>query len=131
MNTENYPEKMIRMYLRHPGKEYIEYDENGDLRKFKTKGSKKGIIIAFPINGGDDICIGYSLCRKGDIFNLNTGLKIALARGKRLMDKNINDVEIPKSILKKIPDFINKRCFKYFKEHNFLDDYSLWVGDIL
>ena len=72
------------------------------------KNQPRGVLMAKKM---DDVtvCIGWSLCKPCDAFDMENGLMIASARAG-----NTNLSKMPRSIKN---DFIHfaKRCEKYFK----------------
>lgn len=69
---------------------------------------KKGIVIAILHNG--EIKMGYSLCKKGDSFEMDLGMNIALGRAK-----SDHVFMIPCSIAEDWSK-MKLRAQKYFKE---------------
>lgn len=69
---------------------------------------KKGIVIAFMEN--DQVKMGWSLCKKGDLFDHNLGMNIALGRAKS------NHLQLIPFSISEDWGKMKARADKYFKE---------------
>lgn len=77
------------------------------------KNERVGVILALKDAKTNTVTIGWSLCkRKLDKFNRDFGIRLALNRALKSVDRNI---VIPHSIKKKLDRF-SLRAQKYFKE---------------
>lgn len=98
---------------------------------FKNK--KKGILLSYTKDG--KVHVGYSLCHKDDIFDIDKGIAIAMERAK--LDSNKTQIKFtakkivyydqetavfPKSIKKNLLRFLD-RCFNYYVDK----DFPMWV----
>ena len=113
---------------------------NGDGENKRTKGQKKGVLIAFRLPEKDGrLCVGFSLCHPRDRFDYKKGVR-APGLGKEFAtlkalkhadnieyiicndsrDRQLskNYVKIPKSIWPNLINFIT-RCKKYYKDTEF------------
>jgi hypothetical protein len=80
----------------------------------RTKhGDPTGVIVAKKNGNNGDFTIGYAQCRKGDKFNKNMGLKIALGRAEFANDFHSFD-NMPHKLKKMLPAFV-QRCEKYYQ----------------
>lgn len=85
-------------------------DKKGNI---KTVSKRYGCVVAtidpeFP----DQIIIGWSKCKKGDVWNKNTGIQIALGRAHNGTGQN---TVVPNDI-KEAMDKMEVRAKRYFKQ---------------
>ena len=82
------------------------------IQYFKRRNnSKKGVMVALPIEQEGVIKFGYSLCRSAlDKFDKDRGIDIAVDRA--LCSRPLN---VPDSMKEKFTYF-KRRCDKYYKQ---------------
>ena len=71
-----------------------------------------GVLVA--VKNPEGYNIGYSLCSKHDRFEKSMALRIAIGRANFSSQSILDDQNIPRDIIKAIPDFVN-RCERYYK----------------
>jgi hypothetical protein len=82
-----------------------------------NKRNKIGVLLAMYNTNENQVCFGWSLCKKIDEFDKYSGIVMAIHRTYYNNNRYHNNIDryIPKSILKYIPNFLN-RVKKYYKD---------------
>src|SRR5574343_819596 len=135
-----YQETVDRMkfqYFRIKPKK-AKYDKNGNVVRSRSRGIKKGIMVAAPSPFSDNkIVVGYTLCnfKEGDRFNSEFWLPVALERAIIWLEKegsidtdfgvpkfDIYSTSVPESMKKDFANFLF-RMKRWFKGR----DFPIWV----
>jgi hypothetical protein len=104
--------KSLKLYCTHTIDEVAQPRSSKILEYIRnSSGQKIGILFAHRYGTNTPI-VYWSLCRKGDEFDLAEGLAQGLIRQHSLNGKDYPP--LPTAVKKKLPDFVD-RCGRFFK----------------